>query len=80
MSAELTKLSETRWRYSAGRRVFYLRQLKSPNEDRRELGIYQVDGGGDDLRCVLADSVEHLVEGLQQEQGSAAKAQATIPW
>jgi hypothetical protein len=67
MGGELTRLSETRWRYATARRVFYVKQLKAPDEDRRELGLYRVDGGGD-VRVVSADSVEQVAYDLRQGQ------------
>src|SRR4026207_1842815 len=50
MGGELTKLSETRGRYATGRRVYYIRQMRAPNVDRQELGVYRVDGGRE-CRC-----------------------------
>ena len=61
MSGELTKLSETRWRYATARRVFYVRQLKAPNEDTGEPGRYCVDAGGDDQYVVTAAALEPLL-------------------
>jgi hypothetical protein len=64
MSSELTKLSETRWRYATDRRVFYVKQLKAPNEDTGELGRYRVDAGGDDQYVVTASALEPLLLAL----------------
>lgn len=81
MGGELTKLSETRWRYATGQRVYYVRQAKAPNEDLHQLGVYQVDGGGEDVRWVMAESVEQIASELRQAQRPAKpRAQATIPW
>lgn len=72
MSGELTKLSETRWRYATARRVYYVRQMKAPNEDSQEPGRFRVDGGGDDVCIVAAHSVEQLVGDLRQNQSFPA--------
>ena len=78
MSVLLTKLSETRWQYSTGRRVFYIRQVKAPNEDLHRLGQYQVDGGRDDLRWVMAESVDQITYELSVAQPAAPKPKATL--
>jgi hypothetical protein len=67
MNGELTKLSESRWRYATGRRVYYVRQVKAPNEDRGEPGRYRVDGGGELDYLITADSVEQVLFALGQE-------------
>jgi hypothetical protein len=64
MNGELTKLSETRWRYAAGRRVYYIRQAKAPNEDTQEPGLYQIDGGRDNPHWAKAESVEQVADEL----------------
>ena len=68
MGGELTKLSETRWRYATARRVYYVRQMKAPDEDRQLPGLYRVDGGGGNVCVVTADSVEQLVGDLRHGQ------------
>lgn len=81
MGGELTKLSETRWRYATGQRVYYVRQAKAPNEDRHQLGLYQVDGGGEDVRWVMAESVDQILFELRKARPAAKpRGQATIPW
>jgi len=66
MRGELTKLSETRWRYATARRGYYVRQLKAPNEDRGEPGRYWVDAGPDGDSVVTADSIDHVFLALDQ--------------
>jgi hypothetical protein len=65
MGGELTKLSETRWRFATARRVYYVRQVKVPDEDRQQPGLYRVDAGGGVVCMVTAGSVELLAEGLR---------------
>lgn len=71
MSGELTKLSETRWRYATARRVFYVKQLKAPDEDRGVPGLYRVDAGGGDVCVVSVDSIEQVAYDLRQSQPPA---------
>jgi hypothetical protein len=68
MGGELTKLSETRWRYATARRVYFVRQVRAPDEDREQPGLYRVDGGGGNICVVTADSIEHLAADLRQGQ------------
>jgi hypothetical protein len=60
MRGDVVKLSETRWRYATARRVYYVRQVKAPNEDRAEPGRYWVDAGADGDAVVTADSVDNV--------------------
>ena len=72
------RLSETRWRYATARRVYYVKQLKAPDEDRSVPGLYRVNGGGD-VCVVSAGSVEQLASDLRQSQPPATKADPA-PW
>ena len=67
MSGELTRLSETRWRYATARKLFFVKQLKAPNEDTGEPGRFLVDAGGDDRYVVMAHSLEGLLLDLRHE-------------
>ena len=71
MSGELTRLSETRWRYATARRVFYVKQLKAPNEDTGEPGRFWIDAGGDDQYAVTAEALEHLLLDLRHNTHTA---------
>jgi hypothetical protein len=62
----LMRLSDTRWRYDAGRRVYFVKQLRAPDEDTAEPGLYRVDGGEDHAGCVAAHSLEQVLEAIQQ--------------
>jgi hypothetical protein len=66
MGGELTRLSETRWRFATARRVYYLKQAKGPNEDTGEPGTYWVDGGSEGVHAVTAGSVEQVTSALAQ--------------
>lgn len=77
MGGELTKLSETRWRFATARRVYYVRQVKTPDEDRGQPGLYRVDAGGGSVCMVTADSVELLAEGLRQGEPFASQVIAS---
>jgi hypothetical protein len=79
MGGELSKLSETRWRYATGRRVYYVRQVKRPDEDRQEPGLYQVDGGRGSVCVVTAESIEQVVGDLSQGQLVIPPAESG-PW
>jgi len=76
MGGELTKLSETRWQYATSRRVFYVKQVKAPNEDRQEPGLYRVDAGGGSVCLVTAHSIEQIVGDLRHSP-PAPKADPT---
>jgi len=67
MGGRLTKLSDTRWRYETGKRVYYVRQVMAPNGDSEE-GVYWVDGGADHTGTLTADSIERVVEELQEDR------------
>lgn len=73
MSGRLTQLSDTRWRFETGRRVYYVRQVKAPNEYASEPGLYRVDGGADHTGTLTADSIERVVEELREDQ-------PVVPW
>ncbi|MBM3983350.1 MAG: hypothetical protein FJ304_24375 [Planctomycetes bacterium] len=77
MTDELIDLSATRWRFAVGRRTFYIRQLKAPNEAACERGYYEVDGGRNDIRWVAAGSVEQVADELSREV--SPKRQPPIP-
>lgn len=62
----LTKLSDTRWRYATGRRAYYIRQVRAPNADTQEDGLYLVDCGEGDGRWVASYSVERIAGELWQ--------------
>lgn len=62
----LTKLSDTRWRYETGRRVYYVRQVKAPNDDGSESGTYRVDGGPDHFGTLTAESIEQVADELER--------------
>lgn len=68
MGGRLTKLSDTRWRYESGNRVYYVRQVRAPDEDADEPGRYLVDGGEGHFGALAADSVEEVVDELRRGQ------------
>lgn len=64
MGGTLTKLSDTRWRYQTGNRVYYIRQVVAPNAG--EWGYYLVDGGDGHTGVLTADSVEQVAVELRE--------------
>lgn len=68
MGGRLLKLSDTRWRYETGRRVYFVRQVSSPNEDVLAAGLYWVDGGAGHTGALTAHSIEGVVEALEGGQ------------
>ena len=62
----LTKLSDTRWQYKLGKRVYYVRLVKAPDEGVLDSGIYWVDGGDNHSGTLTADSIEDALEELRE--------------
>jgi hypothetical protein len=68
MGGRLTKLSDTRWRYETGRRVYFVRQVKRATEDLSESGLFWVDGGAGHTGTLTADSIEQVADELREGQ------------
>ena len=66
MGGKLTRLSDTRWRYETRRRVYYVRQVRAPDEDLSEPGFYWVDGGEGHTGTLTAHSIEQVVAELRE--------------
>lgn len=61
-------MSDTRWRYELGRRVYYVKQAKAPDEDSGEPGTYRVDAGANQKGTLAAHSIEHVAGALDEGQ------------
>ena len=68
MGEKLMRLSDTRWRYATGRRVYYVKQVRAPDEDRAAPGLYWVDGGENHTGQLTAHSIEQVAEALNEGQ------------
>jgi hypothetical protein len=73
----LTRLSDTRWRYETGRRTYYVRQVRAPNDD--VLGLFWVDGGANHTGTMTAGSIEQVAEALREGQALVQPADP-VPW
>lgn len=62
-----------------GEAVYYIKQLRSPDEERYQPGTYRVDGGREGVCTVPADSVEQVAEFLREDQ-SPNPQPGPAPW
>lgn len=78
MGGKLMRLSDTRWRYATGRRVYYVKQVRAPGEDLAEPGLYWVDGGENHMGQLTAHSIEQATQALNEGQALVAPTQPVV--